>query len=186
MAWRAPSLLLTAAGADDATAIRRLRNTPFAKEIERPSAERSPRGRERAAPGARLRNGQPQMVAQGLPLVLLAEQPAALKLRHDETHEVLVSAGNVGSGNHEAVARALDHPLFELVRHLLRAADDRIVNPAAAAEVKKLAHRRVSIPAGAHHAVADGLKTGHRRHLLVRERLVHPFGREIEVERLRQ
>src|SRR5262245_9730024 len=122
------------------------------------------------------------MIAQGLPLVLLAEPPAPLELRHDEAHEVLVSAGNVSCGNHEAVARALDHPAFELVRDLLRAADDRIVNPATAAEVKKLAHRRVSLPAGAHHAVADGLKAGHRGHLLVRERLVHAFGREIEVE----
>src|SRR5262245_48266014 len=43
MAWRAPSLLLTAAGADDATAIHRLRNTPFAKEMDRPFAERDSR-----------------------------------------------------------------------------------------------------------------------------------------------
>src|SRR5262245_16868884 len=105
------------------------------------------------------------MVAQGLPLVLLTKQPATLELRHDETNEVFVSAGNVGCGNHEAIARALEHPAFELIRHLLRAADDRIVNPAAAAEVNKLAHRRVWVPAGAHHAVADGLKAGHRRHL---------------------
>src|SRR5262245_11684832 len=103
------------------------------------------------------------MVAQSLPLVLLAEQPATLERRHDGTKQVFVSAGNVRCGTHEAVTSALEHPAFELVRDLLRAADDRIVNPAAAAEVNKFAHRRVSVPAGADHAVADGLKTGHGR-----------------------
>ena len=60
-----------------------------------------------------------------------------LELRHDETNEVFVSSGNVGRGNDKTIARAFDQPLFELVGNLLRAADDRIMNPAAAAEVRE-------------------------------------------------
>src|SRR5438034_77882 len=109
-----------------------------------------------------------------------------LELRHDETDEVFVSSGNVGCGNNEPVAGTLDQPLFELVGNLLRAADDWIVNPPAAAEVEEITHRRVPIPAGTHHAVADRLETGNISHVLIRERVVHAFGREIKVEGLRQ
>ena len=126
------------------------------------------------------------MVAQSPPLILLAEYTTMLELRHDETNEVFVSSGNVGRGNDKTIARAFDQPLFELVGNLLRPADDRVMNPAAAAEVKKITHRWVSIPAGAHHAVSDRLKTRNIGHLLIRERLVHAFGRKIKVERLRQ
>src|SRR5437660_11034704 len=107
-----------------------------------------------------------------------------LELRHDETNEVFVSSGNMGCGNYEPVAATLDPPLCELVGNLLRAADDWIVNPPAAAEVEEITHRRVPIPAGTHHAVSDRLETGNIGHLLVRERLVHAFGREIEIEGL--
>ena len=126
------------------------------------------------------------MVAQGLPAILLAEYTAMLEFWHDETNEVFVSSRSVCCGNNKAIARALYQPLFELVGNLLRPADDRVMNPAAAAEVKKITHRWVSIPAGAHHAVSDRLKTRNIGHLLIRERLVHAFGREIKVERLRQ
>ena len=99
------------------------------------------------------------MVAQGLPPILLAEYTAMLEFWHDETNEVFVSSRSVCWGNNKAIARALYQPLFELVGNLLRPADDRVMNPAAAAEVKKITHRWVSIPAGAHHAVSDRLKT---------------------------
>ena len=77
------------------------------------------------------------MVAQSPPLILLAEYTTMLEFRHDETNEVFVSSGNVGRGNDKTIARAFDQPLFELVGNLLRAADDRIINPAAAAEGRK-------------------------------------------------
>ncbi len=76
--------------------------------------------------------------------------------------------------------------MFELVANLLRAADDRIMNAAAAAEVNKLPYRRVLVAAGAHDAIADRLQAGNIGHLLVRERLVHAFAGKIEVEGFRQ
>jgi hypothetical protein len=92
----------------------------------------------------------------------------------------------VRRGHHEAIASALDEPLFELIANLLRTADDRIMHPTASAVVDKFPHRRVLIAARAHDAVADGLQTGNGRHLLVGECLVHALGREVEVERFRQ
>jgi hypothetical protein len=56
-----------------------------------------------------------------------------LEFWHDETNEVFVSSRSGCCGNNKAIARALYQPLFELVRNLLRPADDRVMNPAAAA-----------------------------------------------------
>ena len=72
-------------------------------------------------PRADLRDRQPQILAQGLACIVLAEQAAALEFRHDEAHEVLVGAGNVGRGNDETVAGALDEPLLEPIGNLLGA-----------------------------------------------------------------
>src|SRR5262249_51882179 len=109
-----------------------------------------------------------------------------MEFGHYEANEILVSSGNVGCGNDEAVAGTLDEPLLELITNLLRAADDRIMHAASSSVVHELADRRVLLAARAHDAVADGLQTGNRRHLRVGECLVHALGREVEVERFRQ
>src|SRR5271165_5416097 len=136
------------------------------------------------APCSRLRDGDSEILAESLARMLAAEQVTALQLRHDETDEVLVGSWNVGRGDDEAVAGALEEPLLEPVRHFLRAADDRVMHAAAAAEMDEIAHRRILFSAGAHDAVADALETGDFRHLGVGERLVHALPREVEVERL--
>src|SRR5262245_38664509 len=92
----------------------------------------------------------------------------------------------MGRRHDEAVARALDEPLFELITDLLRAADDGIVYSAAPGMVHELADRRVLLPARPHNAVTDRLQARNCRHLFVGECLVHSFGREVEVERFRE
>ena len=92
----------------------------------------------------------------------------------------------MGRGNDEAVARALNEPLFERIADLFRAADDGIVHAAASAMVHELPDRRIFITTSPHDAVADGLQAGNCRHLFVGECLVHPFGRGVEVERFRE
>src|SRR5262245_2349566 len=138
----------------------------------------------RPAPLSHPRNEQAQILAQGLPGICPAKQAPPLELGHHEANEVFISSRNVGRGNDKAVASALDEPLFELITNLFGTADDWIVHTAAAAVVKELPHRWILVAARVHDAVADGLQTGNRRHLLIRECLVHALGREIEVERL--
>src|SRR5262245_37012577 len=112
-------------------------------------------------PRSHLREGHPKVLAQRLARIFLAEQAAALQLRYNEADEVLVGSWNVRGGNHKAVAGALDKPLFEPVRNLLRAANDRIMHATAAAEMDKVAHGRILVPARLHDAIADRLQAGH-------------------------
>src|SRR5262249_48647310 len=63
--------------------------------------------RRRAAPRADLGYRQSQILAQRSAGEILPEQAPALQFRHHEAHEVLVGAGNVSSGDDEAVAGAL-------------------------------------------------------------------------------
>src|SRR5262249_55173825 len=58
----------------------------------------------RRSPSAARRHRHAEVLAQRRALELAAKQAAALQLRHDMTHEVLVGAGNMCSGEHEAVA----------------------------------------------------------------------------------
>src|SRR5579883_1863779 len=95
--------------------------------------------RIRPTPRAYARNGHPQVLTQSLARILLAEQAPALQFRHDEADKILVGARHVRGGNHKAVAGALREPLFELIRHFLRAADDRVMHAAAPAEMDKVA-----------------------------------------------
>src|SRR5437763_1273211 len=87
------------------------------------------------APCAEAGHRYAEVLPQGRAGIILAVQTAALQLRHDEADEILVSAGHMGCRQHEAVASALDEPWLELVGDLLGAADDRLVHPAAAADL---------------------------------------------------
>src|SRR5260370_11606688 len=120
-----------------------------------------------AAPRARLRDRHPQIFAQSPAGVFLAEQAAPLQFRHDEANEIFISARDVCGGNHKAVAGALDKPLLEAVCNLLRAADDRVMDAAAAAEMDELAHGRILFPAFLYDAIPDHLDTRHFRALLI-------------------
>src|SRR5215470_14654621 len=126
-----------------------------------------------------------EVLTQSLARILLAEQATTLQFRHDEAHEVLVSARDVRGGNDKSVASGRVKPLFELVCNLLRAADDRVMHPPAATEMDKLAHGRILLSARLHDAVADRLQAGHFRHLVVRKRLIHVLSGKVEVEHLR-
>src|SRR5580700_6962817 len=50
------------------------------------------------------RHRQSQILPQGDAGKILAEQPAALQLRHDEAHEVLIGTGHVGGGEDKTIA----------------------------------------------------------------------------------
>ena len=57
-----------------------------------------------------LRNGQPQIFAQGRAGKILTEQAAALQLRHHEADEILVGAGHVGADTTKpSQARSTNH-----------------------------------------------------------------------------
>src|SRR5262249_7109784 len=101
----------------------------------------------RAAPCSHRRDGHPKVLAKGFARVRRTEQATALELRHDEANEVLVSSGNVGRGNDEAVASAFDQPLFELITNLFRPADHCIMHSAAAAGGDEIAHLRPFVAA---------------------------------------
>ena len=84
------------------------------------------------SPSRSLTERQPQVGAQRPAPIILVEQAALLKLGYDEANEIFVSSGNVCRGNNEAVAGALDKPLFEPIGNLFRAAHHRVMHPTAA------------------------------------------------------
>ena len=92
---------------------------------------------------------------------LFAEQAAALQLGNDEAHEVLIGAGDMSGGEHEAIAGRRGEPLFERIGHFLRAADDRVMHAPASADLDELTHCWIFLAGRAQHAVADALQAGH-------------------------
>ena len=76
---------------------------------------------------------EPEILAQRLAGIVLVEQAAALQFRHDVLDEIGIGAGHDGGRDDKAVAAALDEHLLQLVRDLLRAADDGVLDLAAAA-----------------------------------------------------
>ena len=65
------------------------------------------------------------MLAQRRAAVAPAKDPAALELGHDEADDVLVGAGRMGRGDHEAVARAAVEPRLHLIGDVGACADER-------------------------------------------------------------
>src|SRR3954452_6618481 len=67
---------------------------------------------------------QTEVLAQCRAGVAVAEHAAALELRYDEAHHVLVRARHVGRGDDEPVASVAGEPLFHLVGDLGRRSDE--------------------------------------------------------------
>ena len=59
--------------------------------------------------------------------------------------EIGVGAGHDGGRDDEAVAAALDEHLLQLVRDLLRAADDRVMHLATAGEGDEVARAGIGL-----------------------------------------
>src|SRR5579864_5973330 len=70
------------------------------------------------------RPSQPQVVAQRLPGVAVAEQAPALQLGDDQPHDVLVGPRAVRRGDHEPVARPAGEPGLHLVGDLRPGPDE--------------------------------------------------------------
>src|SRR4051812_39146404 len=88
-----------------------------------------------ARPPARDRPRQAEILPQRGPGILGVEDPAALQFGHHEAREILVGAGPVGRGHHEAIAGLALVPGLHLVGDVGRgAAEDRhLVDGAALA-----------------------------------------------------
>src|SRR5262245_27542042 len=96
---------------------------PAASEAD--STTRMPsRGRAPSATGAPGRAGDAEVIPKGRARVPVAEQAPALELGDHEADDVLVGAGHVGGGDHEAVAGVAVEPLLHLVGHLGPGADE--------------------------------------------------------------
>jgi hypothetical protein len=99
---------------------------------------------------------QAEVFAQGLALVLGAEQAAPLQLGHDLVHEVVETARQVGEHDVEAVAASVtSHSSIVVGDHLRRADHGK---PAIAAErLASLAHRQVLALGQRDHPLAAAL-----------------------------
>jgi len=89
------------------------------------------------------RTVQPQMLAQRLAFVFLAEDAAPLQLRHHQVDEVHKAGGQEGRYNIETIGALFDEPLLDQVRHCLHRAH-RLHMAARHAELEhQLADREV-------------------------------------------
>ena len=76
-----------------------------------------------------VRSRQPEMVAQGAPLVLLAEQAASAQLGDDHIDEIVQRSGEPRGHDIEPVGRFVAEPVLHHVGHLRRGADNERVPP---------------------------------------------------------
>ncbi len=76
----------------------------------------------RLLPPTRLRQAKAEVFAQGETPIIAVIQAAALLLEDHQVDEILKCTGKVGRRDDEAVASALNEPLFELVGEVFDAA----------------------------------------------------------------
>ena len=121
------------------------------------------------------------MLAQGGARVVLAEQAAALQLRHYELDKVLKAAGVMGRADDKAIAGGRGPKLLEPIRDLFWSADDWVLEGATAGDLHEVAYGG-RVPHGGDHAVAPALSTLNARNLFLRKRIVEPLPGEVKAE----